>query len=117
MNDVSDGLSSEINEIAKASHVEIELFRGKIPISEEAGKLGARLSKDPLDWALTGGEDYELIGTISEENLQKLDPLLPVSVIGRVTAGRHRRRVSDGSRRAARGFSPKGMIILVIHDR
>ena len=85
MNDVSDGLSSEINEIAKASHVEIELFRGKIPISEEAGKLGARLSKDPLDWALTGGEDYELIGTISEEDLQKLDPLLPVSVIGRVT--------------------------------
>ena len=85
LNDVSDGLSSEINEIAKASHVEIELFREKIPISEEAGKLGARLSKDPLDWALTGGEDYELIGTISEEDLQKLDPLLPVSVIGRVT--------------------------------
>ena len=38
-----------------------------------------------MDWALTGGEDYELIGTISEEDLQKLDPLLPVSVIGRVT--------------------------------
>ena len=88
LNDVSDGLSSEINEIAKASHVEIELFREKIPISEEAGKLGARLSKDPLDWALTGGEDYELIGTISEEDLQKLDPLLPVSVIGRVTQER-----------------------------
>ena len=85
MNDVSDGLSSEINEIAKASHVEIELFRGKIPISAEAAKLGAYLAKDPVDWALPGGEDYEIIGTISEEDLQKLDPLLPVSVIGRVT--------------------------------
>lgn len=84
LNDVSDGLSSEINEIAKASQVEIELFREKIPISAEAAKLGAYLAKDPVDWALTGGEDYELIGTISEENFRKLDPSLPISVIGQV---------------------------------
>lgn len=84
LNDVSDGLSSEINEIARASHVEIELFRESIPISEEAVKLGNHLSKDPVDWALTGGEDYELIGTISEENFRKLDPSLPISVIGQV---------------------------------
>lgn len=84
LNDVSDGLSSEINEIAKASQVEIELFREKIPISAEAANLGAYLAKDPVDWALAGGEDYELIGTISEENFRKLDTSLPISVIGRV---------------------------------
>ena len=108
MNDVSDGLSSEINEIAKASQVEIELFREKIPISAEAAKLGAYLAKDPVDWALTGGEDYELIGTISEENLRKLDPSLPISVIGQVVkAGGGCVYLSDRGKRkklAAKGY-------------
>ena len=108
MNDVSDGLSSEINEIAKASQVEIELFREKIPISAEAAKLGAYLAKDPVDWALTGGEDYELIGTISEENFRKLDPSLPISVIGQVVkAGRGCVYLSDRGKRqklAAKGY-------------
>lgn len=108
LNDVSDGLSSEINEIAKASQVEIELFREKIPISVEAAKLGAYLAKDPVDWALTGGEDYELIGTISEENFRKLDPSLPISVIGQVVkAGRGCVYLSDRGKRkklAAKGY-------------
>lgn len=108
LNDVSDGLSSEINEIAKASQVEIELFRKKIPISAEAAKLGAYLAKDPVDWALTGGEDYELIGTISEENFRKLDPSLPISVIGQVVkAGRGCVYLSDRGKRqklAAKGY-------------
>lgn len=108
LNDVSDGLSSEINEIAKASQVEIELFREKIPISAEAAKLGAYLAKDPVDWALTGGEDYELIGTISEENFRKLDPSLPISVIGQVVkAGRGCVYLSDRGKRqklAAKGY-------------
>lgn len=108
LNDVSDGLSSEINEIAKASQVEIELFREKIPISVEAAKLGACLAKDPVDWALTGGEDYELIGTISEENLRKLDPSLPISVIGQVVkAGGGCVYLSDRGKRkklAAKGY-------------
>lgn len=108
LNDVSDGLSSEINEIAKASQVEIELFREKIPISAEAAKLGAYLAKDPVDWALTGGEDYELIGTISEENFRKLDPSLPISVIGQVVkAGRGCVYLSDRGKwqkLAAKGY-------------
>ena len=108
LNDVSDGLSSEINEIAKASQVEIELFREKIPISAEAAKLGAYLAKDPVDWALTGGEDYELIGTISEENFRKLDPSLPISVIGQVVkAGGGCVYLSDRGKRkklAAKGY-------------
>lgn len=108
LNDVSDGLSSEINEIAKASQVEIELFREKIPISAEAAKLGAYLAKDPVDWALTGGEDYELIGTISEENFRKLDSSLPISVIGQVVkAGRGCVYLSDRGKRqklAAKGY-------------
>lgn len=108
LNDVSDGLSSEINEIAKASQVEIELFREKIPISAEAAKLGAYLAKDPVDWALTGGEDYELIGTISEENFRKLDPSLPISVIGQVVkAGRGCVYLSDRGKRkklVAKGY-------------
>lgn len=108
LNDVSDGLSSEINEIAKASQVEIELFREKIPISAEAAKLGTYLAKDPVDWALTGGEDYELIGTISEENLRKLDSSLPISVIGQaVKAGGGCVYLSDRGKRkklAAKGY-------------
>lgn len=82
LNDVSDGLSQELNEIAAASKVIINLDKDKIPLSEETIRLGKRLGTDPLNWAFIGGEDYELAGTMSRKNWEKIKGSLPVTEIG-----------------------------------
>ena len=82
LNDISDGLSQELNEIAAASRVIINLDKDKIPLSEETIRLGKRLGTDPLNWAFTGGEDYELAGTMSRKNWEKLKGSRPVTEIG-----------------------------------
>lgn len=84
LNDVSDGLSQELNEIAAASKVIINLDKDKIPLSEETIRLGERLGTDPLNWAFTGGEDYELAGTMSRKNWEKIKGIHPVTKIGTV---------------------------------
>lgn len=84
LNDVSDGLSQELNEIAAASKVIINLDKDKIPLSEETIRLGKRLGTDPLNWAFTGGEDYELAGTMSRKNWEKIKGIHPVTKIGTV---------------------------------
>ena len=82
LNDISDGLSQELNEIAAASRVIINLDKDKIPLSEETIRLGKRLGTDPLNWAFTGGEDYELAGTMSRKNWEKIKGSQPVTEIG-----------------------------------
>lgn len=62
MNDVSDGLASELNEIAEASRVTIEIEANKLPVHPNLPVL----RKDWLEWVLFGGEDFVLTGTISE---------------------------------------------------
>lgn len=84
LNDISDGLSQELNEIAAASKVIINLDKDKIPLSEETIRLGERLGTDPLNWAFTGGEDYELAGTMSRKNWEKIKGSRPVTKIGTV---------------------------------
>lgn len=69
MNDISDGLASEISEIAAASGVGIELYAQDIPLSEDLrGYAGVKA----LDYALYGGEDYELVFTISPQNYKRI---------------------------------------------
>ena len=85
LNDVSDGLSREINEIASASRVTIELEKKRIPLSDELCRWGQDCGKDPFHFALNGGEDYELVGTISEKNWKCIRDINGVTEIGRVT--------------------------------
>lgn len=84
LNDISDGLSRELNEIASASEVEIEIDPSKIPISEEARRLAEEAHLSPLDWAFNGGEDYELVGTLSPADFDTIREEYPVTAIGRV---------------------------------
>ncbi|MFZ5943545.1 MAG: thiamine-phosphate kinase [Bacillota bacterium] len=72
LNDISDGLASEIHEIAEASNVGIYLYPEKIPISNEAKLASDSLGINPLDWALYGGEDFQLVGTISSHNFDQI---------------------------------------------
>lgn len=84
LNDISDGISSELNEIAAASQIALEIDAEKIPLSKEAREWASELGKNPLEWALSGGEDYQLLGTISPENLQTLTDRNGLTVVGRV---------------------------------
>ncbi|UCC91552.1 MAG: thiamine-phosphate kinase [Candidatus Aenigmatarchaeota archaeon] len=84
MIDVSDGLASEVSHICGLSRKGALINREKIPISKQT-KLAAELvKKDPVDFALHGGEDFELVFTVSRKNLDKLRRKLKFSVVGKI---------------------------------
>src|SRR5699024_1297192 len=69
LNDVSDGIANEANEIAEASNQTIVLEYDKIPYREELSDFSEEMQQE---WKLSGGEDFELIGTVPEENWMAL---------------------------------------------
>jgi thiamine-monophosphate kinase len=85
MLDVSDGLSSEILHIAKQSNVGVVLYEDKIPIHDAARKAAFKFGLDPTVCALNGGEDYELLFTIKQEDYNKIVTSEDISVIGYIT--------------------------------
>jgi thiamine-monophosphate kinase len=92
LNDISDGLASELNEIAAASHVRMVVEANQIPVMPEVKELARFTQKDPLSYALYGGEDYELVGTASARVFASLlasasGLRLPLTQIGRCEAG------------------------------
>ena len=85
MLDVSDGLSSEILHLCKDSSLGCVLYEEKIPIAEEMKKAAYKFEIDPTACALSGGEDYELLFTISQADHDKLVLNEQISVIGYMT--------------------------------
>jgi thiamine-monophosphate kinase len=85
MMDISDGLSSELLHIAEQSGTGSVIYEEKIPIHEEMRRAAYKFEIDPTACALSGGEDYELLFTISQSDLDKLTLNEQISVIGYVT--------------------------------
>ena len=85
MMDVSDGLSSEILHICKQSQLGCVLYEDKIPVSEQMKHAAFKFEIDPTACALSGGEDYELLFTISQDDYDKLVLNEEISVIGYMT--------------------------------
>jgi thiamine-monophosphate kinase len=87
MIDVSDGLSSEILHICKASNVGCLLYEEKIPIHADAKKVSLEVFNiDYTTATLNGGEDYELLFTIAQSDYDKIKHHPDISVIGYCTA-------------------------------
>jgi thiamine-monophosphate kinase len=88
--DASDGLADALVQLARASQVGMEIDTARLPIADETKKAAACASVDYLDWALYGGEDFELVGTLPASAWQSLSRLCPqhFQSIGVVTAGR-----------------------------
>ena len=86
--DASDGLSDCLIQISNQSNVKIIIDKDKIPLSQNIKKAAYILNKDPLDLALYGGEDYQLVGTASEIDCKKLKKLKGFKIIGNVTKGK-----------------------------
>ena len=85
MIDISDGLSSELFHLSEENDLGAIIYETKIPISLNCIKAGNLLKKSPLLWALSSGEEYELLFTISRKelsNLEKVKRKIKVSVIG-----------------------------------
>ena len=82
MIDVSDGLSSEILHLSKASEVGFHLFEEKIPIDPEVTMTSGEFKLNSTTSALNGGEDYELLFTINQKDFEKIKNHPFLSVIG-----------------------------------
>jgi len=76
-NDISDGLASEAREIAHASGVAIELDAADIPIDKETHEVAQLCQEVSLEYALYGGEDYELVFCVPQETWQAVAHALP----------------------------------------
>ena len=85
MMDVSDGLSSDILHICKDSNLGCVLYEDKIPIAGEMKQAAFKFEIDPTACALSGGEDYELLFTISQKEYDKLVLNEEISVVGYMT--------------------------------
>ncbi len=82
MIDISDGLSSEILHLSKASEVGFHLFEEKIPIDPEVSMTSEEFKLNSTTSALNGGEDYELLFTINQKDFEKIKNHPFLSVIG-----------------------------------
>ena len=80
MIDISDGLSTEINHLSNSSNISIHIHEEKIPISDDTKNVCNEFKINPTVAALNGGEDYELLFTLSEKNSQKIknNPLFAI---------------------------------------
>jgi thiamine-monophosphate kinase len=109
--DVSDGLADCVRQVAEASGVGITLDAASIPISAEVREAQTRRERDPLEPALSGGDDYELFFTVRPAHRGRLRMVgkqlgdLPITRIGVVTKGRDLLvRDEDGTRPLPDGY-------------
>ncbi|MBD3863331.1 thiamine-phosphate kinase [Olleya marilimosa] len=85
MIDISDGLSSEILHLCKASKVGCDLYENKMPLDPQVISTSEEFNMDSTTIALSGGEDYELLMTISQDDFPKIKANPHLTVIGYIT--------------------------------
>ncbi|RCW93725.1 thiamine-phosphate kinase [Winogradskyella arenosi] len=85
MIDVSDGLSSEVIHLCKQSKVGVDVYENKIPLDPQVIATCEEFNIDSTTIALSGGEDYELLMTISQEDFPKIKGNPNLTIIGYMT--------------------------------
>ena len=85
MIDISDGLSSEVIHLCKQSGVGCDLYEEKIPLDPQVISTCEEFNIDSTTIALSGGEDYELLMTISQADYPKIKGNPNLTVIGHMT--------------------------------
>ncbi|GHO84511.1 thiamine-phosphate kinase [Dictyobacter formicarum] len=90
MLDISDGLSGDLTHLCERSGCGARVDLATIPLSTPLSHVAQALQHDPLDWALHGGEDYELLFTLQLPSLDEVRTALqeqcgtPLTVIGEI---------------------------------
>lgn len=85
MMDISDGLSSELIHICTQSNTGCRIYEDKIPISYQAAVMAEELNLNIVTCALNGGEDYELVFTVSIDDYDKIVTMDGVGIVGHIT--------------------------------
>lgn len=85
MIDVSDGISSEIIHLCRQSKVGVDIYENKIPLDPQLISTCEEFNVDSTTIALNGGEDYELLMTVSQEDYPKIKGNPNLTVIGYIT--------------------------------
>ena len=85
MMDISDGLSSELIHICSQSNTGCRIYEDKIPINYQAAVMAEELNMNIVTAALNGGEDYELLFTVSMEDYDKIIDVDGIGIIGHIT--------------------------------
>ncbi len=93
MIDISDGLSSEILHICDSSSVGCKIFEDKIPIASETGNFAKEINLDPTVFAMNGGEDYELLFTVSQNDFEKIKSNEYISIIGHISGNKEEKHL------------------------
>ena len=96
--DVSDGLLQDLKHIADESNVGIVLDLDNIPLSAGVRHTAGLMHKSPYDYVLTGGDDYVLVFTVTENNFRAVVHGTTIYRIGRVTKTRGMRIYKDGKK-------------------
>jgi thiamine-monophosphate kinase len=86
MIDISDGLASELMHICTSSKKGCRIYEDKIPIDIQAAEVAEEFNLSPVVCAMSGGEDYELLFTVSQNDYEKLKSVRDITVIGHITA-------------------------------
>jgi len=110
--DISDGLSSDLGHIAEQSALGATIYASQIPLSDSLQKFCDIFGFDPLEYALSGGEDYTLVCTVASEKAEEIAQKFqnefnrPLYRIGKTTAtGRLEIIYRDGT---SKPISPQG---------
>jgi len=82
MIDISDGLASEVLHLSKASNVGFSIYEEQFPIDRQTYETAVEFNLDPITSTLNGGEDYELLFTIKQEDHSKLEKHADIHFIG-----------------------------------
>jgi thiamine-monophosphate kinase len=85
MIDVSDGLSSDLLQLAKANNMGYSVFFENVPIENLTLETCTEFNLNPIASVMHGGDDYELLFTISQEDFEKAKKITDISFIGYVT--------------------------------
>lgn len=82
MIDISDGLASELLHLQKHSGLGLRIYEDKLPIDNQTYETAVEFNLDPITCVLNGGEDYELLFTINQEDFKKLETHPDIHFIG-----------------------------------
>lgn len=106
MIDISDGLAAEVNHLCDQSDVGADITAADIPFHPSVVDAAGAVGVDPITFALSGGEDFELLISVSSENKRKIAAkgvsLTTVGVVTEASTGR-RLTLPDGQRRPLSG--------------